>query len=226
MTAFTNIGLYSPKQAERLTGVEADKIRRWLMPARSSKGPLWQPEPQALGAEDTLSFKDLLELRAVAQFRRHNVSLPVIREALHVLRDYLQRDYPLINPQLSTDGKKVFLKVLEESGETAITDLVKRQNVFHDVISPSLKAGIEFDAAGYPIRWQPDPEDTSVVIDPRFAFGKPIVLPSHMPTATLAQAAKVEGSAADAARAYDVTQEEVERAVKFEERILSGALLH
>lgn len=226
MTAFTNIGLYSPKQAERLIGVEAEKIRRWLMPARSTKGPLWEPEPQALGAEDTLSFKDLLELRAVAQFRRHNVSLSVIREALHTLSDYLQRDYPLINPQLSTDGKKVFLKLLEESGEIAITDLSNRQNAFSDVITPSLIAGIEFDAKGEPIRWQPDPEDLGIVIDPRFAFGKPIVLPSHMPTSTLAQAAEVEGSAEDAARAYDVTQEEVERAVKFEERILSGALLH
>lgn len=66
MTAFTNIGLYIPKQAERLIGVEAEKIRRWLMPARLPKGPLWEPEPQALGAENTLSFKDLLELRAVA----------------------------------------------------------------------------------------------------------------------------------------------------------------
>ncbi|MCL7931144.1 helix-turn-helix domain-containing protein [Halomonas llamarensis] len=226
MTAFTNIGLYSPKQAERLIGVEADKIRRWLMPARSSKEPLWKPEPQALGAEDTLSFKDLLELRAVAQFRRHNVSLPVIREALHELSGLLQRDYPLINPQLCTDGQKVFLKALEESGEIAVIDLVKRQNAFEEIIVPSLRAGIEFDAKGDPIRWYPDPKDTNIVIDPRFAFGKPIVMPSHMPTATLAQAAEVEGSAAGAARAFDVTQEEVERAVEFEKRILSGALLH
>lgn len=226
MTAFTNIGLYSPKQAERLIGVEADKIRRWLMPARSAKGPLWEPEPQALGAEDTLSFKDLLELRAVAKFRSHNVSLSVIREALHELSELLQRDYPLINPQLCTDGQKVFLKALEENGETAVIDLVKRQNAFEDVIVPSLRAGIEFNAEGDPVRWHPDPEDPSIVIDPRYAFGKPVVLPSHMPTSTLAQAAEVEGSAEDAARAYDVAQEQVERAVKFEERILSGALLH
>lgn len=226
MTAFTNIGLYSPKQAERLIGVEADKIRRWLMPARSKKGPLWEPEPQALGAEDTLSFKDLLELRAVAKFRSHNVSLAVIREALHELSELLQRDYPLINPQLCTDGQKVFLKALEESGETTVIDLVKRQNAFEDVIVPSLRAGIEFNAKGDPVRWHPDLEDPSIVVDPRFAFGKPIVLPSHMPTATLAQAAEVEGSAEAAARAYDVTPEEVERAVKFEERVLSGALLH
>ncbi|QNI03593.1 DUF433 domain-containing protein [Halomonas sp. SH5A2] len=226
MTAFTNIGLYSPKQAERLIGVEAEKIRRWLMPERSTKGPLWEPEPHALGAEDTLSFKDLLELRAVAEFRRHNVSLSVIREALHTLSEYLKRDYPLINPQLSTDGKQVFLKALEESGETSVIDLVKRQNVFKDVIVPSLIAGIKFDADGHPILWQPDPENPNIVVDPRFAFGKPIVLPSHMPTATLAQAVEVEGSPEDAARAYDVTQEEVEDAVKFEKRILSGALLH
>lgn len=166
MTAFTNIGLYSPLQAERLIGVEAEKIRRWLMPARSAAGPLWEPEPQALGAEDTLSFKDLLELRAVAKFRQHKISLPVIREALHTLSDYLQRDYPLINPQLCTDGKQIFLKLLEESGEMAITDLSNRQNTFTNVIGPSLIAGIEFDTQGQPIRWLPDSEDQSIVIDP------------------------------------------------------------
>lgn len=226
MTEYTNIGLYSPKQAERLIGVDADKIRRWLMPGRSSQGPLWAPEPQALGAEDTLSFRDLLELRAVAQFRRHNVSMRVIREALDNLSEYYKRGYPLINPHICTDGEKIFLQLLEHNGELALTDLGKHQNVFRDIIAPSLIDGIEFDAQDHPVRWHPDPNDTSIVIDPRFAFGKPIVLPSYMATATLAHAAEIEQSLEAVASQHDISRDEVERAVKFEKRMSTGALLH
>lgn len=226
MTAFVGIGLYSPKQVERLTGVDAAKIRRWLLRDTSPSGPLWHPEPEQLGAEDTLSFKDVLEIRAVAQFRQH-VTMPVIRQALANLRDYLQRDYPLTHPRLLTDGKAVFLNTIAESGEEALTDLAKRQNVFEHVISPSLLDGIEFDASENPVRWHPDPQDPGIVVDPKFAFGKPIVLPSHLSTQALFKAYEAEDGDAEAvARNLDITVEEVNRAVNFERRVAVGALLH
>ncbi|EPC02603.1 hypothetical protein L861_09680 [Litchfieldella anticariensis FP35 = DSM 16096] len=227
MTALAGIGLYSPKQAERLIGVDAEKIRRWIVRDRSPAGPLWHPEPESLGAEDTLSFKDLLEVRAVSRFREHGVSMHVIREALSSLSDYLQRDYPLIHPRLMTDGKDVFLQALEENGEEGLTDLVKRQGVLTEVIGPSLISGITFDASDNPVRWTPDPADPQIVIDPRFAFGKPIVLPSHVSTAALFDAFQAEeGDADTVARNFDITLDEVNRAVNFEKRIAAGALLH
>lgn len=226
MTALVGIGLYSPKQAERLIGVEADKIRRWLLRDTSPAGPLWHPEPEALGAEDTLSFRDLLEVRAVAQFREY-VTMPAIREALASLRDYLERDYPLTHPRLLTDGKAVFLRHLEENGKEALTDLGKRQAVFPDVIFPSLLEGIEFDASENPIRWHPDPQDPSIVIDPKLAFGKPIVLPCHMSTHAIYSAFQAEDGDAEAvARNFEISLDEVNRAVNFEKRIAAGALLH
>lgn len=226
MTAFAGIGLYSPKQAELLTGVDAEKIRRWLLRDTSPAGPLWHPEPEALGAEDTLSFKDLLEIRAVAQFRQY-VSMPAIRAALTSLRDYLERDYPLTSPRLKTDGKVVFLRSIAENGDEALTDLGKRQEVFYDIVAPSLLDGIEFDASENPVRWHPDPADRTIVVDPKFAFGKPIVLPSHMSTSALDNAYQTEGRDAEkVARNFGITVDEVNRAVNFEKRVAAGALLH
>ncbi|SFT96593.1 hypothetical protein [Halomonas saccharevitans] len=225
MTALAGIGLYSPKQAERLIGVDAAKIRRWLLGDDTHTAPLWHPEPEALGAEDTLSFKDLLEVRAVEQFRKHGVPLQTIRTALANLSEI--RDYPLIHRQLVTDGRAVILKALKDDGETAMTDLAKFQDVMTEVIAPFIKDRITFDASDNPVRWEPDPDDPNIVVDPKFAFGKPIVLPSHMSTIAIFKAFKAEDGDAEAvARNFDITLDEVNRAVNFEKRITAGALLH
>ncbi|MCG6657338.1 MerR family transcriptional regulator [Halomonas campisalis] len=227
MTALAGIGLYSPKQAERLIGVDAAKIRRWLLAEDGQNGPLWHPEPEALGLEDTLSFKDLLEIRAVAQFRKHGVPLQTIRSALANLSELMQRDYPLLHPQLVTDGKAVILKAFKGNGETAMTDLAKFQDVMTEVVAPSIKDRVTFDASNNPVRWSPDPSDPGIVVDPKFAFGKPIVLPSHMSTIALFKAYEAEDGDADAvARNLDITVDEVIRAVNFEKRIAAGELLH
>ncbi|MGJ7459449.1 hypothetical protein [Halomonas sp. RA08-2] len=227
MTALVGIGLYSPKQAERLIGVKADKIRRWLLRDTSPAGPLWQPEPVSLGAEDTLSFKDLLEIRAVEQFTKHGVSLQTIRAALANFSELMQRDYPLIHPQLVTDGRAVILRAMKENGDTAMTDLAKFQDVITEVIAPSIKDRITFDASNNPIQWYPDPDDPGIVINPKFAFGKPIVLPSYVSTEAIHETYLAEGQDVEIVAAYfGITKDEVIRAAKFEEKVAAGELLH
>ncbi|MCT8469439.1 helix-turn-helix domain-containing protein [Chromohalobacter canadensis] len=227
MTALAGIGLYSPQQAEKLIGVDAAKIRRWLLADDGKHGPLWHPEPEALGLEGTLSFKDLLEIRAVEQFRKHGVSLQTIRAALTNLSALMQRNYPLLHPQLVTDGKDVILRAMKDNGETAMTDLTKFQDVMAEVVAPSIKDRITFDASNNPIRWSPDPSDPDIVVDPKFAFGKPIILPSHMSTLALFQAYEAEDGDADAvARNLEITVDEVVRAVNFEKRIAAVEFLH
>lgn len=226
MTSLAGIGLYSPKQAEQLIGVDADKIRRWLFGNRLSDGPLWTPQPQERGAEDTLSFMDLLELRTVAAFRQWRISIPTIRLAMSNYRELFDNDYPLTDRRLCTDGKAVFLKALNESGDEEMIDLGKRQNVFENIITPALFESIDF-SGNTAQRWHPDPSDSSIVIDPQRAFGKPIVLPSYMPTSTLFDAFKAEDEDAEqVARYFDITPEEVIRAANFEKRIAAGAHLH
>jgi uncharacterized protein (DUF433 family) len=227
MMAFTGIGLYSPKQAEKLIGIDARIIRRWLLEDDSPVGPLWHPEPEALGAKDTLSFKDLLELQAVRAFRKFGVSMPTIRRALANLSEFYNRPYPLTNPRLATDGKSIFLETLADSGEECMADLAKRQSVFREVIKPSVIKSISYDASDNPICWRPDENDGSIIVDPARAFGKPLVLPSYMPTRTLYDALKAENGNAEAvARYYEITSDEVIRAANFEKRIAAGEVLH
>ncbi|OLO07323.1 hypothetical protein BTW08_12795 [Salinicola sp. MH3R3-1] len=227
MTALTGIGLYSPRQAAELTGIESRTLRRWLLRDNDTHEPLWHPEPEAKGAPDALSFRDLLEVKAVWALKQQGVSLQTIRRALDNLKSHYQVDYPLTNPHLATDGKNVFFSTIAESGEEWISDLAKRQKVFAEVMSPAILKSISFDERQNPVTWQPDPTDPLIQIDPRRGFGKPYVLPSYLSTYTLSRAYEAENENAETvARFFDVTEDEVIRAANFEKRIAAGAHLH
>lgn len=227
MTSLTGIGLYSPQQAAVLTGIKSRVLRRWLLRDDDTHKPLWQPEPEAQGASDALSFRDLLEVKAVWALKQQGVSLQTIRRALTNLKSHYQGDYPLTNPHLATDGKNVFFSTIAESGEEWISDLAKRQKVFAEVMSPAILESISFDERQNPVTWQPDPVDPLIQIDPKRGFGKPYVLPSYLSTRTLSKAYAAEGENAEAvARYFDITEDEVIRAANFEKRIAAGAHLH
>ncbi|WP_445620666.1 hypothetical protein ACUN8C_01775 [Kushneria sp. Sum13] len=227
MTSLIGIGLYSPKQAAQLTGIKTDLLKSWLLRDDDTHKPLWHPEPEAKGAPDAFSFRDLLEAKAVWSLRQHGVSLQTIRRALDNLKSHYQIDYPLTNPRLATDGKDVFIQTITESGEEWLSDLAKRQKVMAEVVSPSILKSISFDECQNPVAWQPDPEDDLIEVNPKLNFGKPYVLPSYMPTRTLAKAYAAEDENAEmVARYYGITEDEVIRAANFERRIAAGAHLH
>ncbi|KFF48787.1 hypothetical protein GY26_12345 [Gammaproteobacteria bacterium MFB021] len=227
MASLTGIGLYSPKQAAALTGIDSRTLRRWLLCDDHTHAPLWHPEPEAEGATDALSFRDLLEAKAVWALKQQGVSLPTIRRALENLKSHYRVDYPLTNPRLATDGKDVFIQTLDASGEEWLSDLAKRQKVIAEFVNPSLLASISFDDSQTPVAWRPDPADPQIQIDPKRGFGKPYVLPSYLPTRTLAKAYAAEGDDAEAvARYFEITEDEVTRAANFEKRMAAGAHLH
>ncbi|WP_191237460.1 MerR family transcriptional regulator [Cobetia marina] len=227
MKTLTGIGLYSPKQAEKLTGIDSKTIRRWLLSESDRQKPLWKPEPSALGASEAISFRDLLEVQAVSALRKHKVSLQAIRAALINLREKYSDDYPLTNPRLSTDGRAIFLNTLKESGDECMSDVITLQHVMSEVMQPSILGMIHFNENEIPEWWQPDPSDENIRVDPKIGFGKPHVLPSRMPTRTLAQAYEAEnGNAKLVARQFEITEDEVIRAANFETRTAVGANIH
>lgn len=227
MTSLIGIGLYSPRQAAELTGIESRTLRRWLLRDDDTHKPLWHPEPEAKGAPDALSFRDLLEVKAVWALKQQGVSLQTIRRALENLKSHYQVDYPLTNPRLATDGKDVFIQTIDASGEEWLSDLAKRQKVIAEFVNPSILKSISFDEGHNPVAWQPDPKDPLIQVDPKRGFGKPYVLPSYLSTRTLAKAYAAEGEDAGAvARYFDITEDEVIRAANFEKRIAAGAHLH
>jgi uncharacterized protein (DUF433 family) len=182
---------------------------------------LWQPELAGVDlGEPVVSFRDLLELRLVAVFVGHGVSLRVIRATADFARREFGTDYPLSSRRFLTDGRTIFLEAVAAEGKDELMDVPKRQLVFSTIVRPSLYEGIEYEA-DRARRWYPMGGSGKVVmLDPKVQFGTPIVASAGIPTDTLHAAFLAEGRDRKAvARIYGVLPQEVDAAVKFETKL-------
>ncbi len=211
------IGLYTPIEAQKLIGVPAAKLSRWLK-GHSAKGryyePLWKPQVD-LGEDGIfLGFRDLMEMRTAHAFMAAGLSAQLVRKAIVEARRLVDDDHPLSTTRFKTDGRSIFLEVVHESGDQALIDIFKRQYAFRQIIEQSLR-DVDYDGIA-PERWWPATRGRGIVVDPKRSFGQPIDAASGVPTRILARAFHAEGGFDAAAHAWCVTPATVRRAVEFE----------
>jgi uncharacterized protein (DUF433 family) len=221
------VGMYSVREAALLTGTKPIEVQRWLFGYdfktrdgdESSSPPLWTTEHAGKDI-DAIGFHDLLELRFVKAFRRHGVSQQAIRVAASYAREIFKSSHPFTTKRFRTDGRSIFGEVHEKTGDPALVDMVKRQDVFRSIVEPGLYTGIEFDLKGRAAKWYPANASKRVVLDPQLAFGAPIVVRGSVPTSVLSAAYIAEGRNADmVGRIYEVPRASVLAAVNFEQQL-------
>lgn len=223
------VGVYSFADAARFIGAKPQDLRRWALgyPHKTRSGdevfssPLWRTQLVDTDIEG-LGFKDLIELRFVRAFRKEGVPLPVIRRTLEEARNRLSAPYPFTCKKFKTDGKRIFMEVVEETGDESLVDLVKQQNVIQQVIGPSLREGVELDMQGEAARWFPLRGSKAIVFDPARKFGQPILADFDIPTVAIADAVRAEsGNEKRVAKLYDVSLAAVRKAMEFESRVVA-----
>lgn len=224
MSGLIGEGLYSIPDAARLIGAQTKEIRRWLYGYETRHGdgsryivpPLWDRQLAEFGV-DAVGFYDLLELRLVKAFRIHHVSLQAIRAAASYARESFDVEFPFTCRRFLTDGRGVFAYVLDATGDESLVDMVKRQNVFNEVVGPSLYSAIEFSPSGEALRWFPMERNKRVVIDPAVSFGSPSLSASGITTATIAAAYEAEGhDVSRVASIFDIPNKDVRYALRYE----------
>jgi uncharacterized protein (DUF433 family) len=135
---------------------------------------------------------------------------------MSVLRTRTELRHPLSRKQaITTTGTTAFE---EEDGK--YIDLLKECYAHPELIRPALRGRVEFGTSG-PLYLEPDPKVFPLVrIDPRRAFGRPVIVEGDVavPTTTLAEAAGAEG-AAGASDWFGVSESAVQQAVDFENRL-------
>lgn len=216
------VGLYTAAEAALYTGISVKDIRRWMF-GYSAHGVnhagLWTPELSAID-DNLLGFHDLLEIRFVHAFRQHGVSLQAIRSASIQAREMFDQRYPFTCKRFQTDGRDIFATVLDETGDEALLDLVKRQWAFKQVIKPSLYEGIDYTGEGSAQRWFPLKRSKAVVLDPARNFGKPVLTSVGIDTSAIYQSYQAEGQDAKrVAMIFEIPTAAVDAAVAFEHRI-------
>lgn len=188
----------------------------------SFSAPLWRSQ-LATSEIEGLGFKDLIELRFVHTFRDEGVSMQIIRRTLEVARERLSSPYPFTCKKFKTDGRAIFMEVVEETGDESLVDVVKQQNVIRKVIGPSLREGVELDMQDEAARWFPLRNSKAIVFDPARKFGQPILADYDIPTAAIVEAVKAEsGNEKRVAKLYEVPLSAVRKAVEFESRVAAA----
>lgn len=222
------VGLYSYADAARFIGGKPSELRRWVKGYQSRRQgsseahpPLWSS--QWAGSDiDGIGFRDLIELRFVRTFVACGVPLNLIRRTIVELHERLGKDYPFTSTSFRTDGRRIFMELLDESGDATLVDVVKRQDVMRKVIAPSLRDGVELSIDDRAERWFPMRGSRTVVLDPKRSFGQPILSESGVPTIAVSEAMQAEnGDERRVARLYDLPLSAVRKALQFECRSAS-----
>lgn len=178
--------------------------------------PLWQIDyPAADDDRLELSFRDLIEIRVVKAFRDAGLDPTTIRRCFQLAAERIEDARPFSTRRFKTEGRTIFLDIIRDVEDDALINLNHRQAVFRSFVSPSLQdLDFETDIAA---RWFPlGLGSRNVLIDPSFAFGRPVSSEGHVPTQVLAQAVEVEGSPERVARLYEVPLRAVSDALTFE----------
>ena len=154
---------------------------------------------------------------------QHRVPLGAVRRALEYLARESASPRPLAEEQFQTDGVNLFVERLghlvniSADGQLAMREILR-----------ALLRRIERDERGFAIRLYPfsrrpklapplvDDSPKLVVIDPRVAFGRPVLVGSGVTTSAIAErfdaGESIEALAAD----YGRPRDEIEEAVRCE----------
>lgn len=166
-----------------------------------------------------LSFLNLVEAHVLAAIRRnHRISLQKARRALDYVESELGVERPLTNARFETDGVDLLVRDLEK----LVNVSQEGQLEIEPVIRAFLKR-IKRDPAGVPVKLYPftrksvsAEEPQPVEIDPRVAFGRPVLAGRGVPTAVLADRFKAGDSLADLAQDYETSTQAIEEAIRCE----------
>jgi uncharacterized protein (DUF433 family) len=165
-----------------------------------------------------------MELRFIEYFRSQGVSMHTLRKSAEKARLEWDRQHPfaLSHARYLTDRRKIFAQVAKDEGDKVTWDLASGQHEFWEAIEQAVARGVEFNPrTDLACRWHPKPGDFPlIVVDPRLAYGRPVIEPRGVPTAALFRQWKAEkGDAGRVGRWFDVPVGEVRQAIEFELQI-------
>lgn len=163
-----------------------------------------------------LSFVNLMEAQFLRALRReHELSMQQIRKALVVLPSYHSQPHPLAFVDFLTDGVDLFVRKFGK-----LIDLNRPEQILIEKLLESHLRRIDRDATG-PIRFFPvvvSDTEKPIVVDPRIAFGHPVVTGTRVRTEVIAGRVAAGDSVEAVSKDLGLEKEQVEQAVAFEQR--------
>jgi len=219
---------YTATEAARILGLPVATLKAWcfgqVSRTRTGEPRRFQPVIRAADARRRLlSFSNLCELHVLSAIRRHHrIPLPKVRASVAYVKSRLDSDRPLLDRDFRTNGIDLFVK----HASSLLNVSRQGQEAMRGEFEQAL-ARIERDASGAPVRLFPfsrsvpsvTDQPRTVVVDPRLAFGRPVISPIAVPTAIVFDRFIAGDSVPDMADDYGVRLADIEEAIRFEQRL-------
>jgi uncharacterized protein (DUF433 family) len=208
------IPAYPLVEAARYVGVPLSTLRGWVGERNDVPAVIELPED----SQGQLSFYNLVEAFVLGGLRRkHQLPLQQLRRDLMTLRR-LQPDvrHPLADLDLATFARSVFLESVNDVMNVSRGGQLGIQAVLGGVLQ-RVEKGPTGARRLFPLtRADAEKSPRLVVIDPRIAFGRPVIAGTGIPTAVIHERWKAGDSVAALAEDYDRTTDEIEEALRYE----------
>lgn len=216
---------YLASEVSSILNLPSATVKAWAFGYNYNAGQKrFQPViTPADGARRLLSFANLCELHVLSAIRRrHKVSLFKVRDSIDYLRHELgYSQHPLLDKELQTNNIDLFVEHASQLLNIARDGQVAMRGDFEQAL-----ARIERDSNGTAVRLFPYSRTSisainqpkAVVIDPRVSFGRPILTSAAIPTEIIADRFLAGDSPTEMAKDYRVEEEEIEEAIRFEQR--------
>lgn len=211
--------VYGMAQAARLLGLRTDGLRRWIDGYERS-GRFYEPviREECTGS-DMVTWGEFVEAGYLREYRAKKVSLQYLRPVIGKLRHELGVRYPLATLKPYTSGRQLALEAQKFVGlDPALSIVVFARDGSLQLAdeAQSFLEKVDFAEGGdEALRLFPLGRAVPVVLDPDKGFGEPTV-PRGVRTEVLAELVEAGDDAAQVARVYDLTLDEVHAAVRYE----------
>ena len=210
--------VYGMAQVDWILRLRPGTARRWI-DGYTRDGKQYEPVVRLESTgEDIATWGEFTEARLLSEFRDAGIPIVRMRPAVSRLREDFNELYPLAHalPWLETKGRELVMRVQEEVALESGLQLVVVRN---DQLVLSLPAdrfvrSVEWGEDGAARRLHPLPELDRVVLDPLRQFGEPVV--RSVPTAVIAEQVRAGDRIAMIAELYELPEEEVEQAIRYE----------
>ncbi|MEB3338053.1 MAG: DUF433 domain-containing protein [Leptolyngbyaceae bacterium] len=221
-----NTPAYPMTDAARYLRIPFGTLRSWLKgryyPVKEGQQyfqPLIQrPDPDL----PQISFTNLVEAHVLRSIRKiHGVRLDKVRNALDYLDQQFGMPHPLARVEFQTDGVNLFVESVgrlvsvSQDGQLTLRDVLKH-----------LLTRVEWNEQGIATRLfpttrsspadEPKDEPRSVSIDPRIAFGRPVVVGTRIPTRAIVERYQAGESPESIADDFGCERLQVHDAIRFE----------
>lgn len=151
-------------------------------------------------------FAGIIEAHVLRSLRDLDIKMDEIRGIAHIVRHEFGDPFALASSRIATDGVSLFAELADRS-------LVNqhRQVPIREVIAEHLRF-IEWDDEGRPLqlRLKQYPKRAEVIIDPRFAWGRPVMARGKVPVAAVVDLWHAGESMDVVAAEFDLSRDVVE----------------